>query len=143
MKTLIVDDDLSTIALLKGFLSPYGGCASANNGRHALDLFIKALMGNEPFNLICLDISMPDMDGYEVLSKIRSFEDEIKIASSRRVKIFMVTAESKKDNLLKAFKGQCDAYLPKPISKNDILKHVYLMGLVDADTFVREFLEIE
>ncbi|MCP4683001.1 MAG: response regulator [Desulfobacterales bacterium] len=142
MKTLIVDDDLSTIALLQGFLSPYGECASATNGKDALNSFVKALVGNEPYDLICLDISMPDMDGHQVLSELRSFEDEISVPSNRKVKVFMVSAESKKTNMFKAFKGQCDAYLPKPVGNNDILKQVYLMGLVDADTLVRKLLEI-
>ncbi len=143
MKTLIVDDDMSTVAIFKGFLSPYGECASATNGNDALNVFINALEENEPYDLVCLDISMPEMDGHEVLSEIRRMEDASRLPSSKRVKIFMVSAEPKKTNLLKAFKGQCDAYLPKPISKDDLLKQVYLMELVDADTLVRKLLEIE
>ncbi len=143
MKTLIVDDDLSTVALFKGFLSPYGECTSATNGNDALNRFNKALKEDKPYDLICLDISMPDIDGHEVLSEIRSLEDEINIPSSEKVKVFMVSAESKKANLLRAFKGQCDAYLPKPVGKNELLKEVYLAGLVDAETLVRNLLGIE
>lgn len=69
MKTLIVDDDDPSSAVLpKGFLSPYGDCDIVDNRKAAIDSFSNAFHGNNPYNLICLDITMPEMDGNMVLS---------------------------------------------------------------------------
>ncbi len=109
MKSLIVvddDDDAVTLIMIKGFLSPYGECDTAINGGEALESFNRALDADNALNLIYLDISMPDMDGHEVLSAIRKIEDSRKIPSKEKVKVFMSSAGSTKKNLMKAFIGQ-------------------------------------
>ncbi len=143
MKTLLVDDNKVNVKLLKTFLSPYGHCDTADRGKEALHCFNNAYSEEDPYDLICLDIMMPEIDGHTVLSEIREIEDEKGIPTYNKTIIIMVSAADEKGNVIKAFKGQCDAYLKKPVKKNDLLKHLYLLKLVDADTLARKILKIE
>ena len=78
--------------LLQAILAPHGACHVAVGGREALEAFKMALKDKQPYNLICLDIMMPEMDGQEVLKEIRRTEDELGISGCDRAKIIMTTA---------------------------------------------------
>ena len=130
MKTLIVDDDELSLMLMSDILSPYGTCDTANNGIDAIALFEKGLTGGTPYNLICLDILMPEMDGNQVLKQIRSIEDSRGIATPDAVKIIMVTSESDVDIILKAYNIRCDVYVTKPITRNIILDKIRFLNLI-------------
>ena len=130
MKTLIVDDDELSLMLMSDILSPYGTYDTANNGIEAIALFEKALAGGTPYNLICLDILMPEMDGNQVLKQIRSIEDSRGIATPDAVKIIMVTSESDVDIILKAYNIRCDVYVTKPITRHIILDKIRFLNLI-------------
>ena len=72
MKTLIVEDDFTSRLLLQGLLQPYGVCHICVNGREAIDAFKKALDEKESYNLVCLDIMMPEIDGQAALKQIQN-----------------------------------------------------------------------
>lgn len=71
MKSLIVEDDITTQILIRKILSPYGICKEASNGKEAMNAFRVAHEKKELFDFIYLDIMMSMMDGQEVLKKIR------------------------------------------------------------------------
>ena len=71
MKTLIAEDDFTSRLLLQAILSPYGECHIAVNGREALHAFNLAHEEGHPYDLVCLDIMMPELDGHAVLSALR------------------------------------------------------------------------
>ena len=71
MKTLVVDDESFSRIKLQKIMSGFGSCDAAECGSEAIDAFEKALENGTPFDLISLDITMPDMDGIEVLKKIK------------------------------------------------------------------------
>jgi len=131
MKILIVEDDLTSRILLSRMLSPYGDCDVVVNGKEAVECFDLAHAEESPYDLICLDIMMPEMDGQEVLAVIREKEEENKIAGLDGVKIIMVSALGDKDNVLKAFQSGCEAYLTKPIEKAKLIEHIKEFGLTD------------
>ena len=81
MRTLIVEDDFTSRILLQTFLSRYGECHIAVNGTEAIEAFRTANAQNRRYDLICMDIIMPEMDGDEALRQIRSIEQ----ASGRRM----------------------------------------------------------
>ncbi len=130
MKTLVVEDDISCSVLLKKILAPYGECDVTENGIKGLEAFDSACEKNEPFDLICLDIMMPEMDGQEVLKEIRKREEKTKKRCSDGVKIIMVTALGDNKNIMQSFKAQCEAYIVKPIDKNKLLNEIRLLGLI-------------
>ncbi len=130
MKTLIVEDDVSCCVLLKKLLLPYGECEVTVNGKDALEEFKDAHQKKEKFDLICLDIMMPEMDGQEVLKKIRKWEEKRGILGLDGVKIIMTTALGDSKNVIASFREQCEAYIVKPIDKNKLLNEIHLLGLL-------------
>lgn len=130
MKTLIVEDDFSSRLLLQEILQAYGPVKTAGNGRAGVELARLALAANEPYDLICLDIMMPVLDGQNALREIRRFEGEAGIAVGQGSKILMTTALSDPANILGAFREACDGYLLKPIDKGKLLAHLRQFGLI-------------
>lgn len=130
MKTLIVEDDHTSLLLLKGFLVGYGPTQVAKNGKEAIAAASTALEDDDPFDLICLDIMMPELDGQTALKVIRDLEEQRGILSSEGSKIVMTTALSNMTNLSEAFKNLCDGYLVKPISKIKLIEELNRLGLL-------------
>ncbi len=132
MKTLIVEDDFLARALLSTLLSEYGICHVAVNGKEALNAIQSAFDENKPYDLICLDIMMPVMNGQEALLELRKMEMERGLRGLDTTKVIMVTAIDDSKNIMKAFRqGQCEAYLNKPLDRNKLLSHLRDLGLID------------
>jgi two-component system chemotaxis response regulator CheY len=130
MKTLIVEDDFTSRLLLQASLTPYGECHIAVNGREAVEAFRAAREQGQRYDLICMDIMMPEMDGHEALKQIRKLEDDADILSSDAAKVVMTTALDDIGNVMAAFKGLCDAYLMKPIEKANLLAKLKSLHLI-------------
>lgn len=134
MKILIAEDDKFSRLFMKEFMADYGACTLSENGMEALDRYIEALQSGEPFDLLCLDIMMPEVDGLKVLKVIRELEEQNGIAPEQRVKIIMMTAVSDMDNINEAFEIGCDAYASKPINVDkikEVLSGLGIQPLVD------------
>jgi len=111
-------------------LSPYGICDSAVNGREALEAVEFAYENNEPYDLICLDIMMPEMDGQEALVRIRDMEESRGIHGLARSRVIMTTCLDDAQNILRAFShGQCEAYLTKPVLPEKLSSQLRELGL--------------
>jgi two-component system chemotaxis response regulator CheY len=133
MRILIVEDDLASRRLLKTLLSKYGDCDIAVNGEEAVESFRLALEEGAPYDLICLDIMMPVMDGQQALQRIRSMEKERNIRFGREVKVLMTTALDDVGNVNEAFfKGEATSYVVKPLDQGKIVHELQSMGLIDA-----------
>jgi len=130
MRVLVVDDDFTSRRLMQHILLPYADCDSAVNGREAVDAFQHAWEQGRPYDLVCLDIMMPEMDGQQVLREIRSIEGSMNINALDGVKIIMTTALDNWGNVWGAFNGQCDGYLVKPYDKGRIIDELRSLGLV-------------
>ena len=129
MKTLIVEDDLTSRLLLQELLKNYGPSHVAVNGQEAVEAVRLALEANEPYALICLDIMMPTLDGHGALKQIRALEEAKGIWSTHAAKIVMTTALGDMKNVTKAFAGLADAYLTKPIDKSKLLETLRQLAL--------------
>jgi len=130
MKVLIVEDDFITRHLLESYLSPYGKCTITVNGLEAIKAFRMALEAGEPYDLICLDILLPEMDGQEVLQEIRSIEKEFNHKLTGKAKIFVVSIISDTNHIKKTFGEQCDALIPKPVEKRKLMNSLQRMGFI-------------
>ena len=126
LRTLIVEDDPSSAILLSEILAGYGDCQSAAAGESALELFEKAIAEDRPYDLICLDIMLPGMDGQQVLEAMRRREQDLE----RESKIIMITALSSTAALMTAFRAGATSYLVKPIRKASLLLELRKFGLV-------------
>jgi len=117
MRVLIAEDDFASRKSMMRFLSKYGECDVTVDGTEAVEAFIMALELNEGYDLVCLDIMMPVMDGYQALKKIRDIEKEKLVPEHEAVKIIMTTALNEGKNVTKAFDLGCNAYAGKPIDQ--------------------------
>lgn len=130
MKILVVEDDFISRRLMQKFLVSYGDCDIAVNGREALMAFDMAWQEGKPYDLITLDIMMPEMDGQRALAEIRSAEEKKGISGPDGVKVIMTTALSDPENVMTAFKSQCEAYLIKPIARENLITILNALDLV-------------
>jgi len=129
MKTLIVEDDFTSRVILQSFLSRFGDCHIAVNGNEAVQAFQRAREDGTQYDVICMDIMMPDMDGQEALREIRRQEELQRVPMAEAAKIIMTTALSGNENVITAYREQCDAYLFKPIDTNKLLATLKLFRL--------------
>ena len=131
MKGLIVEDDFTSRKLLLAFLGKHGSCDVAVDGKEAINAFETAFRDGDPYDLICLDIMMPEIDGHGVLRSIRDFEEKNHVLPEKRVKIVMTSALGDPKNVLNAFQSGCEAYLEKPLDKSSLMTELQKLGLVD------------
>ena len=131
MKSLIAEDDFVIRLLMQKYLAPFGETHTVVNGREALTAFEQALGSEAPYELVCLDIMMPEMDGQKTLEHIRSVEHITGTMVGDGVKVIMTTALSDMKNKITAFNGLCDAYLVKPIDRSKLLETLQDLKLID------------
>jgi two-component system chemotaxis response regulator CheY len=129
LKVLVVEDDFSSRLVLQGLLSKYGECHIAVNGREAVEAFRAARESGCGYDLICMDVHMPEMDGREAVEQIRAIEENAGIYLDR-VKIFMTTAIRDMKTVVASFKAICDAYLIKPIDGENLAEHLTSFRLI-------------
>ena len=117
-------------------LSPYGTCDIAVNGEESVDAFKRALKSKDPYQLICMDIMLPGMDGQQALKEIRSIEEEEKarVKKSYRAIVIMMTALGDFENIMESFKNQCEAYIVKPIEEKKLIEKLRELELISNDT---------
>ncbi|MFP4369284.1 MAG: response regulator [Candidatus Kapaibacterium sp.] len=130
MKSLIIEDDYITAHVMQEIMQSFGESDIAEDGKAGLEKFISSLNSKESYNVIFLDIMMPEMDGQQVLAAIREEESKRNIAGLESVKIVMTTALSDFDNVKQAFKNQCEGYIVKPIDKDKVIKKLVDLELV-------------
>lgn len=118
MRVLIAEDDFTSRKFMLRFLSKYGECDITVDGIEAVEAFTMALEAEEGYDLICLDIMMPGLDGYQALKKIREIEKEKLIPEEKAAKIIMTSALNEGKNVTKAFDLGCTAYAGKPIDQD-------------------------
>lgn len=124
VKFLIVDDDPACRRLLKQFLAPLGHCNTVVDGREAIAAVRIALEDDEPYDLICLDVMMPGLDGHQTLDAIRRLEQEHGLQGFDGARVIMTTALMESEHCIRAFREGCESYLTKPLSQEELLRQV-------------------
>jgi two-component system chemotaxis response regulator CheB len=133
VRTLIVEDDYASRKLFRAILVPYGRVDVAVNGREAVESFQLALEEGSPYDLVCLDIMMPEMDGQQALKMIREIEEERGILGGAGAKVVMLTALGGQEQVRLAFREQCEGYLVKPVTRDRLLRTVRELGLIPGE----------
>jgi two-component system chemotaxis response regulator CheY len=128
-RILIVEDDMVSRKFLSRFLAQYGECDMVVDGLEAIDAYMMAVKDNEPYDLICLDIMMPKIDGVKVLKAMRDLDLQNNIEPNKRSKIIMTTALGESQIVQTAFEYGCDAYASKPIDTEKFVEVLEKLGI--------------
>ena len=108
MKFLIVDDFSTMRRIVRGLLKEIG----YNNAEEAEDGVIALhMLKNTKFDFVVSDINMPNMDGFGLLTAIKK-EDSLK-----HLPVLMVTAEARKEDIVRAAQEGAAGYIVKPFTK--------------------------
>jgi DNA-binding response OmpR family regulator len=113
-QVLVVDDDPDIRGLVKELLERQGyTVAEASNGKEAL----RALYSTPP-DVVLLDVSMPELDGWQTLERIRDLSD---------VPVAMLTARAAELEKVRGLKAGADDYITKPFGRQELLARVEAM----------------
>jgi len=129
MRALIVEDEFLSRKVLRSFLMTLFEVDIVVNGREAVEAFKLAHEENSPYDLVLMDIMMPEVDGIEALRKIRELEDQLHLRP--RAKVIMTTALDDPQTVLKSFyDGEASGYIVKPVSRDSLYKELEKLGLL-------------
>ncbi len=132
MRILIADDDETCAMVLASMLKPYGSTVMVGEGAAVIRLVTASLVEQQPFDLICLDIMMPGLDGQACLCCIRAIEQGFGRLGGAGTKILMATGLNAPDDILGAFRNQCEGYLIKPIERGRLVAQLTSLGFTPA-----------
>ena len=127
MKILVVDDEFVALTKLTTILSKHGKCDAATNGSQAFKLFGDAITNFQPYNLVTIDINLPDMNGLELLKSLIGIEKDKKVIPAKKI---VISADSSTDSIHRAVRNACDAFLVKPVQRQVLDKKLKELGLV-------------
>lgn len=122
LRTLVVDDHATNRLILRETLTAWGAqVTDVADGAAALDALHQASESARPFELAFLDCRMPDMDGFQVVEKIR----EAKLAEG--LTIVMLTSDHWADDIARTYDLRLGGYLIKPIRRSDLLQTISIV----------------
>jgi two-component system chemotaxis response regulator CheY len=108
MKFLIVDDFSTMRRIVRGLLKESG----FNNAEEAEDgVMALQKLRNDRFDFVVSDINMPNMNGFELLAQIKADE------TLKHLPVLMVTAEARKEDIVRAAQDGAAGYIVKPFTK--------------------------
>jgi len=137
MRVLIVEDDIISRKIMQNLLSSFGECDLAIDGKEAVEAVKLALEDSKPYDLVCMDIMMPRMNGQEALRQIRVLETGKGVDETNAVKVVMTTAVDDIKQVTKAFyKGGASSYFVKPINQEKFIAELRILGMLTENPFI-------
>ncbi|MEO1816525.1 MAG: response regulator [Acetobacterium sp.] len=131
-RILIVEDDMVSRKFLSKFLSRYGDCDLVVDGLEAIDAYLLAIKEGLAYDLICLDVMMPKIDGIQVLKTIRDLERQQQVTEADASKIIMTTVLGETDIVKSAFDYGCNAYASKSLDMTKLTEVLIKIGFIDT-----------
>lgn len=133
MRILIGEDDQASRKFLSKFLSGYGECDISIDGIGLLDAFSKGLETGKPYDLVCIDIMMPKMDGIRALKIIRDMEKSRTKSKEPKAKIIVTTGLNEPDTIRACYENGCDKFITKPINVDQFKEILAEFGLIQGE----------
>ena len=128
MNILVAEDDLASRKYLSKILEKYGQVDGVMDGIEAVDFFLEKIESGSNYDLVCLDIMMPRVDGYKALDAMRDIEEEFN--AEKRCKIIMTSALSEIDQREPSKEHKHDGYMMKPIEEKDMVEMLEKLQLI-------------
>lgn len=124
MRAIVIDDSRAIRSILGGMLREMGfEVGEAVNGRDAM-MHLKA---SDPPDLAMLDWNMPEMNGFELLVRVRA------IPAFDSMRIVMVTTETETSQMVKALEAGANEYVMKPFTRDVIREKLQLLGIISGE----------
>ena len=129
MRALVAEDEFLGRKVLSVFLSTLFEVDVVVNGIEAVEAFKLAHEEGRPYDLLLMDIMMPEMDGLEALRQIRALEQERKLKPP--VKALMTTALDDPKTVIRSFHdGEASGYIVKPVRKDKLFEELKKLGFI-------------
>lgn len=125
---LVIDDQMTTRMLLRCMLETYGEVVEAKAGKEGVALFGAALADGAPFQMVCVDLGLPDIDGNQVLEQLRAVEVQQQVRAPAT--IVVVSGNDTEEARGDALERSADAYLTKPVSYESMFALLARIGAV-------------
>lgn len=130
MKILIADDEVENTEVLQRMIKPIGSSIIVKNGIEALESFKQEMLDGKPFDLVLMDIMMPEMDGKEAVRHIRDFEEQNGVLPTHQAKVFMVTCLDSAEDIMESFYSSgCTDYITKPFTRKELFRKLQDNGI--------------
>lgn len=130
LRILIAEDDLASRKFLSRFLSKYGECDMTVDGAEVVEAFMIALDMDMPYDLVCLDIMMPKVDGIKALKAIRDIEKQKGVKEENKCKIIMTSALNETEVIFDSFEIGSEGYATKPINTAKFIEVLNSLDLI-------------
>lgn len=130
MKILLAESDFGSRKASSRLLSQYGECDVVVDGEEAVECFGMAIENNEPYDLACLDVFMPVMDGHQALKKIREIESQRNIPQENRIKVIMTSKQGLGHTPKEGYGAGDEMFLIKPFNEGELQAALKELGLV-------------
>jgi len=130
VRCLVVDDDELGRELIAQYLEGIADCEMAENGLKAVEMFRSAFEGGTPYDLIILDIVMPEMDGHSAAKEIRTIEKEWGVSINDGVSIVVLSSLNTPGDVIQAYvAAKSAAHLVKPVQPDKLLATLSKLGI--------------
>lgn len=120
MRILIVEDDFVARKVLSRMVAHLGKIDMAAHGAEAMEALRLAWAAGQPYELVFLDIMMPEFDGRAVLRFLREEECRRRIPLGAEAKVIMTTALDDVKTVSESFFAGASGYVVKPITREGL-----------------------
>jgi putative nucleotidyltransferase with HDIG domain len=131
VRTLIIDNDAEARTALKMMLQGLSDCQEAPDRETALNLFRDSFSAGSCFDLVTLDLNLPDLSEESLLRELRTIEDGKQLPPEQKTCIFVITAQSGRQLEADCYIQGCDDFITKPLETRQLLEklaHFELLG---------------
>jgi len=129
MRALVAEDEFLGRKVLSVFLNTLFEVDVAVNGNEAVQAFQLAHEEGRPYDILLMDIMMPEMDGLTALTRIRALEE--KMPGHPRVKVLMTTALDDPKTVIRSFHDvEASGYIVKPVRKDKLFEELKKLGFI-------------
>ncbi len=129
---LIVEDDMLSCKILEDVLSRFAKCDTALDGATGFEMFERAIIEGQPYDLICTDIVMPGIDGHEFVRQIRAREESLPVEDYVSTKIFVISSNGTPEYMLRALlDNECTDYIVKPFRRESLIATLKKYDLIE------------
>lgn len=133
-KCLIVDDEIFCGELLAAMLRKHFHCHTLTSGKEAWEVIESGWHKGEAFDLICCDLTMPELSGHGLIRKIRSLEETVPKPGVAPSKVVVVSAGSYPWEMGEALLHDvADGYLSKPCNPKELYELLIKCGVLGSD----------